>query len=229
MSSGIDYIPRSDGMFNGWANHLVTSVNDNAAAWNIPADVVNALLTLQAAWNSAYAVGGKGVRSTRSSKQTNKKTTARKKFVKAIRLFVKMWIAYNSAVSDADRTALQVAIHGGKRTPEKTPDTVPLVDIESLKGAILEFFFRVAANEEGVSHRGKPRHTMGMKIYYKVGDPAPTGVDDCYHSVTATRTPYRLILKQSDAGKKLYCYCCWVNHREIEGPLTQMKMEVVRV
>ena len=60
-----------------------------------------------------------------------------------------------------------------------------------------------------------------------------------YHVVTNTTTVWNITdteiinhlinFRHEDTGKKVYCYCCWVNHHEEEGPLTAMMMAMVRV
>ena len=229
MSSGKDYIPRPDGIFNGWANKLADLVNRNVATWNINDAEVNELNTLLATWNDAFASGGKMLKSTRTSELVNKKTTARKELVKFIRVFVKRWFILNPALTDANRISLQVSVKKKNYAREHKPTTIPFVEIFTKKGAVIEFNFKQIANEAGVSHRGKPVHTHGMKIYYKIDDPAPASFKDCNNSITITKSPYLLEMDHEDIYKKIYCYCCWVNYRQQEGPMTPMYTTMVTV
>jgi len=224
-----DYIPKPDEDFDAWEKGLVTQATANATAWGIPTTETAALTASQTNWAGAFAVGGKGQKTLRTSQQTKAKNVARKSFEKTIRTFVKRWITGNTSITDAQRTALRVTIPSTSRTHEKVPTSVPNVTIEAVKGNTLEFNYSKGTADEGKSHRGKPAHTHGMKIYYKLGDPAPASPDDCNKSTTVTKSPYLITFAPIDAAKKVYCYCCWVNNREQEGPLTQMLTAVVPV
>ena len=227
MSNNKDYVPHPDDLFNLWILKLIAYVTNITVVWNIPGSEIIALNVKIDKWTAEYSVGGLGQKGDRTAKQVNDKNEARADLEKAVRLFIKAWLAYNPAVTNADRIAMQIPVHDATPTPEPVPDKVPLVDIAPLQGAMILFNFSKGHKEAGVKHRGKPEHTHGLKIYYKLGDPAPTGIDDCNKTVTATKTPYKLKLTQADATKKIYCYCCWVNNREVEGPLTKMITEVV--
>ena len=227
MTANKDYIPRPDVQFNGWANNLYGGVTTTTVVWNIPADEIIAYNTKLNKWNEAFAVGGIAQKSTRTDKQTQDQDKARIELEEVMRLFVKRWLTLNPAVSDADRKALQVPIYDGTRTPEPKPTTIPLVEITPMNGAMIEIIFSRGHHEDGNKHKGKPAHTHGMKIYYKVGDPAPATFEDCNKSVTATKSPYLMKFSALDTGQKVYYYFCWVNSHEEEGPVTPVKTALV--
>jgi len=226
--SKTSYIPRIDEDFDSWQKSFMTITVANATSWGIPPAEVTALTTLQTSWTTAFAAGGKGQKTTRTSQQTKAKTVARKAFEKPIRVFVKRWIAVNPLVSDAQRIALRVTVFDTVRTREGRPASIPDVNISYARGGQLVFKFRQEADATtGKSKRGKPAGVHGMKIYYKLNDPSPVTADDCNKSQTFTRSPGRLVFSPADAGKKFYAFCCWINSRQEEGPFTQLLIAVI--
>jgi len=224
---GYDYMPHPDEDFDSWQKGFVSIASANATALGISTTEITNLVTLQTAWNTAFAVGGKGQKSTRTSQQTKAKNIARKPFEKALRVFVKRWIIPNPAVSDALRVALRVTVTDTVRTRSAKPVTVPMIDILTSKGNTLLLSFRQQADAAGRSHRGKPKHMHGMRIYYKVGDPAPASVADCNKFATSTRSPLKLTFTAANAGNKLYGFGCWIDNLEEEGPFTAMFVAVI--
>jgi len=84
-----DFVPKPDEDFDAWQKNFMSITTANATAWGIATAEVTALTTTQTAWISAFAAGGKGQKTTRTSAQTKTKTTTRKTYEKALRNFVK--------------------------------------------------------------------------------------------------------------------------------------------
>ncbi|MEI7596513.1 MAG: hypothetical protein WCK02_12250 [Bacteroidota bacterium] len=221
------YVPRSDADFNDWQKNLLTIVVANAATWGIPTPELTAINTLQTQFASAYAVGGKGQRNTRTILLTSTKIDARKALEKALRIFIKRFLILNPAVSNAQRINMHITVPNNTRTLTKITSDTPLVQIIPTTGSTLIFTYEQKADSSGVKKKGKPEKVHAMKIYYVISDTPPTTVDDCNKSVSITKSPYHLKFSPWDAGKKIFGYCCWINIKEEESGLTPMFSAVI--
>lgn len=118
-----DFIPKDDEGFDDFQKNFISVLTPNATAWSIPTIQVTNLTTYQTAWNNAYAVGGKGERTTRNSVQVKAKTDARKAYENSkaplplgLRAFIAAWIINNPLVDNAKHIAMHVPVHKTTRT-----------------------------------------------------------------------------------------------------------------
>lgn len=221
------YVPRSDADFNDWQKNLLAIVVANATAWGIPTPEMTAINASQTQFTAAYAVGGKGQRSTRTVLQTNTKTFARKSFEKSLRIFIKRFLLLNPAISDAQRINMQITVVDLVRTVAKISNQAPHVQIVPSSASTLIFTYEQEADVTGVKKKGKPENVHAMKIYYVISDLPPTTVDDCNKSISITKSPYHLKFSPWEAGKKIYGFCCWINTKEEESGLSSMFSAVI--
>ncbi|MBI3502964.1 MAG: hypothetical protein HY063_14330 [Bacteroidetes bacterium] len=116
-----EWIGVGDADFDSGQSGFMVQVNANFGAWNIPAADVTNLQNLQAAWNTAYAAGGKGHRATRDEGDTQAKKDAKKFYVAGIRQFIAQWLRKNKSVSDAQRKLMRITVADTTKTKHKDP------------------------------------------------------------------------------------------------------------
>ena len=103
-----DYIPSKDANFNIFQGNLIVIVQANATAWGILAADVTALVAAQLLWTTAFAKASNKLN--RTSADVQAKDDARKVFEKALRNFIRQWIANNAKVPDSERERMGVTV-----------------------------------------------------------------------------------------------------------------------
>ena len=58
------------------------------------------------------------------------KDDARELYEKALRIFIKQWLAFNTHVSDKDRDLMGLTVKTNTHTPATKPTTVPMGQID---------------------------------------------------------------------------------------------------
>lgn len=116
-----DYIPDGEEIFYNWQENLSTTVAANAVAWNIPTTKITELGTFKSPYKAAYDAANSGKKNIRTTQQVLLKQTTQKAYEKYLRRFIKEFLAYNSAVTDEDRSGLQITVKDTVRTASTTP------------------------------------------------------------------------------------------------------------
>jgi hypothetical protein len=210
-----NYIPAQDGKFNDWAKNVIAQLSGKADDWNIPAAEVGTLTANFTAWTAAWAayqVPNHG------KTDTLNKTGARKTLESAMRAFIKSFLLYNSAVTDADRQTLGIPIHDTTRTPATAPSTKPEAEV---KAAVREVFFHFRdANSE---KRGKPAGTRCFEMRYQFAAAKPVSIDAFTKTATATKSPLTITVDEENRGGTLWYCMRWEGMKPtLKGPWSEI-------
>jgi hypothetical protein len=140
----------------------------------------------------------------------------------SFRSFIKAYLAYNPAVSDADRENMGLPLHDGTRTSAPAPTTIPELELDSSVIRQITVHFR----DEGSDRRGKPAHVHGVELRWAILDNPPQSVEDLIKSAFDTASPYTFKFDESDRGKVLYICPCWENKGD-KGPFGEIYKAII--
>jgi hypothetical protein len=215
-----DYIPQSDGAFLEWVKILVTYASPKLAVFNIPAEALTPIQTQLTAYETAFNTAQNP---NRGKVDILNKNEARDALKSSIRAFVKAYLAYNPAVSDADKENMGLPLHDSTRTPAPVPTTIPELELDSSTIRQISVHFRDAGSDK----RGKPVGIHGVELRWALLDNPPSSVEDLTKSAFDTASPYTFKFDESDRGKSLYICPCWENNKGEKGPFGEIVKAIV--
>jgi hypothetical protein len=186
--------------------------------------IPNPALTLKAPleeFDAAYAAA--------KDKNTGKAATVRKEaaekaFNKAFRDYGNQHMAYNPVVTDVDKAQAGYHVPKGSRAPVPRPTTKPEITADTRNEREITFGFR----ETGAKKMGKPAHIDACVFRWLISDHEPTDISELVNIDTITKSPFTLMFKESDRGKRLYFVACWqIERGRIEGPMTDIRFSII--
>ena len=227
MTKKRDFIPASEEQFFDWQNNFAIKTAAGAATWAIPTATLTALQTLQSDYLKKYDVANKGKKASRTQKQVKEKDEAILVYQAAIRQLVKEHLAFNIAITDADRLELGITVRDSIRTRSTRPDTIPVTVVQPLSGSSLKITVRQAPAADGTSRRGKPANVSAFEIAAWVGPGAPVDGEACTIKDRYSRSPVVLELNAMDAGKTASIFTRWIGNNGQAGSWGNAVEEVI--
>jgi hypothetical protein len=215
-----DYIPLADGAFLEWAKTLTAFAAPKVTAFNIPAGALAPIQGQLTAYEAAYEAAQNP---NRGKVDVLTKNEARDALKVSLRGFVKAYLAYNPAVSDADKENMGLPLHDHTRTPSPAPTTIPELELDSSVIRQISVHYR----DTGSDKRGKPAHVHGVELRWAVLDNPPQSVEDLHKSAFDTASPYTFTFDEAERGKALYICPCWENSRGEKGPFGEIYKAIV--
>jgi hypothetical protein len=215
-----DYIPHSDGAFLEWAKTLVAYVNPKLATFNIPAGVLTPIQTQLTAYEAAFGAAQNPNRGKVDVLNKNETKTA---LESSLRGFIKAYIAYNPAVSDADKESMGLPLHDPSRSPVPPPSTIPELELDSSIIRQVTVHFK----DNGSDKRGKPHGVHGIELRWSLLEAAPASVEDLKNSAFDTASPYTFSFDEKDRGKVLYICPRWENNKGEKGPWGEIVKAII--
>jgi hypothetical protein len=146
-----DYIPHQDGAFLEWAKTLLTYVNPKLAAFNIPPSVLTPIQTQLTAYETAFKAAQNP---NRGKVDVLNKNETKSILESLLRAFIKAYLIYNPAVSDADKESMGLPLHDPTRTPVPPPSTIPELELDTSIIRQVSSFFGTTEARSGVNRRG---------------------------------------------------------------------------
>jgi hypothetical protein len=218
-----DFLPSKDVIFNSWQDNLlrILGETDFLEKLDIPKRPYDNLMPLQAEWSSCYAatINPKD----RTSAQVTAKREARKKFEKALRIFIKAYLTYNPALSDDERAVMRLPVHKKLRTPVSIPQRYPFFKIDNSVIRRLRIYFY----DDGNERRLKPAGVHGAEIKWNFSDVTVVNPDNLTNSGFATASPYTIEFAGEDRGRMVYIAMRWENSRGERGPWSEIISTIV--
>jgi hypothetical protein len=141
----------------------------------------------------------------------------------AVRPYVKAYLAYNPAVTDADKENMGLPLHDTKPTPVPPPATYPEAETDSSVIRQLTIHFK----DNGSEKRAKPKGAHGAEIRWSILDHAPASVDELTTSAFDTASPLTLSFDESQRGKMVYYCPRWENAKGDKGPWGEIYSAIV--
>jgi hypothetical protein len=215
-----DYIPRGDEQFLTWAGNLIAYANGHAAAMKVDPETIQPLQAKLTAYQTAFNTASDP---NRGKVDVLNKNEARDALKSDIRTFVKAYLAYNPAVSDADKERMGLPLHDTTRTPAPPPSTIPELELDSSVIRQITVHFRDAGSDK----RGKPARIHGVELRWAILDNPPSSVEGLTKSAFDTASPYTFKFDEADRGKALYICPCWENNKGDKGPFGEIVKAII--
>jgi hypothetical protein len=215
-----DFIPPKDGKFLEWVKNFLAYLILNAAIWRIEPESYKEIESLAIAYEAAYV---KLEDPNHGKADVLLKTKCRTALEKAIRPFIKEYIANNHLISDKDRIHLGVTVRDPNPTPTPVSDKPPFIIIVLLSAGVILIKF----GDIETGKRGKPLGQTGAELAYAILDNKPEDWDELSHSIFSTRSPFRLSFKGTERGKILYFALRWQNTRGEKGPWSEIMSVII--
>ncbi|EIP99817.1 hypothetical protein OpiT1DRAFT_04348 [Opitutaceae bacterium TAV1] len=219
--SNPDYIPASDESFHEWQQRLMTAIDNRATEWSLPAAAVTQLQGKQTFWNEGWEHASNPA--TRTAANVLLKNEARKSFEGAIRAFVKSYLAYNPAVTDADRVNAGLPVHKAKPVPVPVPTTYPEFEVTLPAQGRVVIHFHDAGKKTGA----KPFGVHGAEVAWVISAAAPGSHTELTRSSFDTHSPLTLDFDLSQRGQLLWLCLRWENTRGEKGPWSAIASTVI--
>jgi hypothetical protein len=218
-----DYIPESDIVFAEWADNFIKHLGAEHERFGIPTEEYDRLAQLHEEFAEAYLLAT--TPDTRTKPLVHAKDAARKALKKAIRQVVKTYIAFNPAVTGADREYLQLPIYKTTRTHAPVAAVSPYVEVHIPMHSSLSIIF--FDKEDGHRRRAKPAGQQAVEIAWVISSEKPEQLSELIHSEISTRSPCRLSFNYSQRGKTIYFALRWINTRGKKGPWGSLRQTII--
>ena len=218
-----DYIPRSDGNFNGWQNNFVTyAVVNELALGLIPAETAS-LSMAQTEWLAAYINNINAQNAARGAAVT--KDDERDEFTTILRQLTKK-IQARVETTNLQREALGITVPDLTRTPIPaelvltTPSPIVEAHCTDAKTVRIDWYPSMAEGES----EAIPQGLDGVAIYYAV---YVEGVENQFKFLAMdTNSPY-IHNVENDITKTLIYKARWFDKRKRMGPFgSEVKVAV---
>jgi hypothetical protein len=162
---GVDYIPRPDGDFNGWASHYYDAVK---AWWEVqgldPTDLKPLEMAL-AEWNTAFPAHVAAAAAAEAARQG--KDTSRVSLEAEIRP-VAQFVQTYFKTTDADRANMGITVRSSRGGTGVPPVTRPLVRVDTSQRLLHTLRF---SDESTPTRRRKPRGVLGAEVWVALAAP----------------------------------------------------------
>jgi hypothetical protein len=215
-----DFIPHSDGAFLEWSKTLVAYVNPRLTAFNIPAGATTEIQALLTAYETAFEAAQNP---NRGKVDVLNKNEAKESLTAALRVFIKAYLTFNPAVTDADKESMGLPLHDNTRTPSPVPSTIPETELDSSIIRQITVHFKDAGSDK----RGKPAYVHGIELRWSLLETAPASVEDLKNSAFDTASPYTFTFDEADRGKALYICPRWENNKGEKGPWGEIVKAII--
>jgi hypothetical protein len=222
MSSGIDYIPRGDFEFKGWAELFIKALGVRLDELHFPPEVYATLIALNDDFAQKFARAI--TPATRTAPAIFAKDEARKVLTKALRQAIKEFLTYNRLLSDPERDNLGLPIHKATHTPAPVATSYPHFSIDTHLHCHLIVHFYDEGKEKT---RARPAGQLGAEIRWMISDTPVVAAADLIHSSLDPHTPFTLEFSGHDRGKTVYFCLCWINTRGQKGPWSVIKNAII--
>ena len=218
-----DYIPEAEVQFFLWQGSFMTVAGANLTLLGIPTAKWTTLMTLQAIYQTAYAVAPP--HGDHKKSDVTARNVARKNYESGtggIRKTVAQYIAHNDAVSAQLKVQLGLHVPDAILTGVRIAGDVPDIQLKSKSPGMMTFIFKQAGNPKS---RGKEAGMHHCLIQFNTGEPAPATADNCIKHLELQRSPHTETVGNSQM--RLYGFACWVDTRGQKGPWSSIFSAVI--
>jgi hypothetical protein len=218
-------MPQDDSGYDEYFRNLNQVVAQKCSStppvWvHIPQAAQTALANDYIAWHALYLL----TRGAHTSLDTAEKNRVKEATKKRMRDFIKGYIRYHPAVTNAERDECRVHNDDTTRTPIGVPKTRPEFNIEVKDIRTLSIPF----HDQGTESRAIPYGLDGAVIRSVVMDRPATSVTELTRkSVLATSSPYTMVFTDEERGKIVSVALTWQNEKGEEGKSSEIQWAVI--
>jgi hypothetical protein len=195
-------------------------VTPKVTVFNIPADILTPIQGLLTAYETAFNAAQNP---NRGKVDVLTKNEAKETLITTFRTFIKGYLTYNPAVTDADKENMGLPLHDTTRTPVPPPSTFPEIELDS--SIIRQVTVRFKDN--GSDKHGKPQGVHGIELRWSFLETVPASVEDLKNSAFDTATPYTFSFDEPKRGKALYICPRWENNKGDKGPWGEIVKAII--
>ncbi|MDR2360048.1 MAG: hypothetical protein LBD85_02045, partial [Oscillospiraceae bacterium] len=165
-----DFIPHQDAAFYKWAQTFIVYVGTYQQRFSIPSEPLSVVTNLYLAFETAFIAYQDA---NHGKIDVLKKNETRDALIKGLRPFIKSYLMFNPAVTDADKESMGLPLYDNTRTPIPPPSTIPELEIETPMIRLVSVHFK----DFGSKRRGKPKGVHGIELRWGMSDTAPLVVE----------------------------------------------------
>lgn len=163
---GVNYIPRPDAVFDGFAGHYYDAVKNWWSVHGLDLAELNPLYDALVAWREAFPAHVAAAAAAESARQA--KDAARRALEARIRPTANFVQSYPTT-TDADRAEIGITVRGERSIGEAGPRSRPLVSVDTSLRLMHTLRF---SDESTPTRRGKPPGVLGAEVWVRLIDPA---------------------------------------------------------
>ncbi|MDR2417724.1 MAG: hypothetical protein LBD79_01555 [Treponema sp.] len=217
---GHDYIPQADNAFLDWSRNFIAVVEANITAWGILQPAVTVLKDLFSKYETKLLAAKAG---NHGKIDVAEKNAAKQALMHEVRNFTKQHLAWNPAISEAQRELLGITVHDSVRTSIPPPQTRPEFNYKLLDIMRIQIEFK----DQGSTSRAIPYGYSGAVFYYAIADEPITDYKLLVKTALMTRSPWTLELSPESQGKVLSGAVIWQNKKGEMGPWSEIQSIIV--
>jgi hypothetical protein len=205
-----DYIPENDRVLLTWSKNVVTEVETHSAEWNInPASWQH----ISERIDKFEAMLIKAENPNHGKADIKAKNDAKDELIKAVRQFVREFLAANSAISDDERIRIGIPVRKKTHTPAKKPDSEPLPTVKIKSAGVI--IVEVTDSKSG--KKAKPEKVQGFEFVFVFSETPITDWEKLTHSLFSTKTTLEVVCPADKRGQIMYFATRWENTRGEKG------------
>jgi len=174
-------------------------------------DVAN-ILGYQTNYTPLYAASV--AKTTKNEVTTTNREENQLLFAPALVKVFNKFLINNPAISAADKLAMGIHEMGAPGAPVPPPTQAPIVTISY--DAPLQHIVKM--RNAATNRIGKPKGVGFMEMWYKIGDPAPTGLADANLKININKSGQTITYLLSQKGMTVYFFARWVTKKGEYGP-----------
>jgi len=207
--------------FNSFQEILIKHIELKRVAWGISQAAFDELKLLHDAWKPIWIAYVDPT--IRTETVTRTKNKARKKLEKAIRQFVKQWLAFNAKVSDTNRVGMSLTVRDKTNTRVNQPKITPGINVREIQHLIHILSIRHPSTPDS---KAKPKGIRAVQIFMSVSEKQPKLKD--YRFVgNATRHLYRVNHNPQNKGETAWYIARYENTRGETGTWSMHRRAVI--
>lgn len=213
----IEFNPSGDGEFNNWQTKTLSIIQLNAPFWGILLAEVSALIPIQAYWMMAFLKANN--KNTCDNNDLLVKEEARATYEMALDKFFDQWLIRNVKVPNSERLRMNLPLKEKLKEDILAPATAPvgIIDFSSKLQHTIHF-----TDEQHPRTKNMPEDVLGCEIWFKKNGDPPVHLSELSYLATNSSTPYILVFKTEDIGKRMYYRMRWINSLDQRGPWSEI-------
>ena len=210
-------IPKVPSKFNKRQKTVIDLLQSKGKDWGVVAAVITDTVALQTKYTPLYDVSVNNI--TRSVGNTLKRNAFQKDyFYPGLEMVYTKHLINNPLIEADDKAAMGIHSPNTSRTPIPDVTTSPIMKVMNGESLYHIFTMRNAAT----NRIGKPPGVHFCEIWFKVGDPEPTGFKDTSEKRNLNKSGSSIMFDMADKGKVVYYFARWVMKSGAWGPWTKV-------
>jgi len=200
-------------IFNTLQNTVVSLILlRGVSTYGMTALQVSNIVAYRTTWAPLYAASI--AKTTKSMTTTTNRDENQALYQPALVIVFNSFLINNSSISAADKLAMGIHEMDVPGAPIPDPTTAPKVEVTYGASLVQIIKMRNAAT----NRIGKPKGVGFMEMWYKIGDPEPTGLLDANLKININKSGQSITYLLSQKGMNVYFFARWVTKKGGYGP-----------